>query len=76
MTFFDIKLVLHPRHKLMYFKRMDWDVEWISTAEGLVREEFERSYMAAKNINTDNSDLKDTEGTSQQVNHQGKKVRV
>ena len=55
---------------------MDWDVEWISTAEGLVHEEFERSYMAAKNINTDDSDLEDTEGTSQQVNRQGKKVRI
>ena len=76
MTFFDIKLVLHPRHKLTYFKRMDWDVEWISTAEGLVRKEFEHSYMAAKNINTDDSDLEDTEGTSQQVNRQGKKVRI
>jgi hypothetical protein len=39
-------LVLHPRHKLDYFEKADWEEEWIVTAKRIVREEFERSYMA------------------------------
>ncbi|KIM54105.1 hypothetical protein SCLCIDRAFT_39696, partial [Scleroderma citrinum Foug A] len=39
-----IAMVLHPRHKLSYFKNAQWEVEWIATAEVLVREEFARSY--------------------------------
>lgn len=39
-------LVLHPRHKLEYFKTAAWEDDWIETAEGLVRDEFERSYSA------------------------------
>jgi hypothetical protein len=37
--------VLHPRHKLAYFKTARWEEEWIETAASLVREEFERSYL-------------------------------
>jgi hypothetical protein len=37
--------VLHPRHKLAYFKSARWEEEWIETAASLVREEFERSYL-------------------------------
>ena len=29
-------IVLHPCHKLTYFKNMDWEVNWISTAERLM----------------------------------------
>jgi hypothetical protein len=36
--------VLHPSHKLEYFKAASWDDEWIETAEELVRSEFERTY--------------------------------
>lgn len=36
--------VLHPRHKLEYFKNAGWEAEWISTAEKIVRDEYERSY--------------------------------
>lgn len=46
--------VLHPRHKLSYFKTTRWEEEWITTAERLVRDEFARSYMnieADKDIN-------------------------
>ncbi|KAF8157780.1 hypothetical protein BJ912DRAFT_866724 [Pholiota molesta] len=39
-----IAMVLHPRHKLSYFKRAKWDEEWITAAEDIVRAEFERSY--------------------------------
>jgi hypothetical protein len=36
--------VLHPRHKLEYFKRAGWDNEWIATAREIVQTEFDRSY--------------------------------
>ena len=38
-------IVLHPRHKLSYFKTTRWEDEWITTAEQLVRDEFTNSYM-------------------------------
>jgi hypothetical protein len=31
-------VVLHPRHKLSYFKSADWEDDWINTAEALVRD--------------------------------------
>ena len=37
-------LVLHPRHKLDYFKKAGWKDEWITAARQIVRDEFERSY--------------------------------
>ena len=36
--------MLHPRHKLEYFKNAGWEDEWINTAERIVRNEYERSY--------------------------------
>ena len=36
--------VLHPRHKLSYFKNAGWEDEWIDAAERITRTEFERSY--------------------------------
>lgn len=39
-------LVLHPRHKLQYFKNAGWSAEWIETAKALVRDEFDRSYAS------------------------------
>ena len=45
-------IVLHPRHKLSYFKTAHWEDEWIATAEWLVRDKFASSYM---NIEADNS---------------------
>ena len=36
--------VLHPRHKLQYFRNANWSEEWIATATSIVREEFERAY--------------------------------
>ena len=38
------QLVLHPRHKLSYFKMAGWEQEWIETAKELVRDAFELSY--------------------------------
>ena len=37
-------LVLHPRHKLQYFKNAGWEQDWIDTAKGIVRSVFDRSY--------------------------------
>ncbi|KAG1852961.1 hypothetical protein C8R48DRAFT_564865, partial [Suillus tomentosus] len=39
-----IAMVLHPCHKLTYFRRAKWEDTWIETAETLVQETFERSY--------------------------------
>ncbi|KAG2041385.1 hypothetical protein BDR03DRAFT_805869, partial [Suillus americanus] len=39
-----IAMILHPRHKLTYFKSAGWEQDWIRTAETLVCDEFERSY--------------------------------
>ena len=41
-----ICLVLHPRHKLKYFKAQKWDDSWIQTTRNIVRAEFERSYQS------------------------------
>ncbi|KIJ96457.1 hypothetical protein K443DRAFT_76968, partial [Laccaria amethystina LaAM-08-1] len=44
---FRIEKVLHPRHKLQYFKNANWLLEWIDTAKDIVCEEFEHSYASA-----------------------------
>jgi hypothetical protein len=36
--------VLHPRHKLQYFKNAGWESDWIQTATDLVHDEFDLSY--------------------------------
>ncbi|KAJ8579264.1 hypothetical protein M405DRAFT_754714, partial [Rhizopogon salebrosus TDB-379] len=36
-----IAMVLHPCHKLSYFKNAGWEDEWVDTAEALIRDEFE-----------------------------------
>jgi hypothetical protein len=38
--------VLHPRHKLQYFKQAGWQAEWITTAEALVRNQYTTSYRS------------------------------
>jgi hypothetical protein len=37
-------LVLHPRHKLQYFKNAGWEDDWIERAEEIVRTQFDLSY--------------------------------
>jgi hypothetical protein len=39
-----LKLVLHPRHKLQYFKNAGWRDDWIERAEEIVRTQFDLSY--------------------------------
>jgi hypothetical protein len=43
--------VLHPRHKLDYFKGAGWEDSWIKTAEQVVRDRFDSDY------NTEEQDL-------------------
>ncbi|KIL55698.1 hypothetical protein M378DRAFT_90486 [Amanita muscaria Koide BX008] len=40
-----IAMVLHPRHKLTYFRNADWPDDWIKTAETIVRTKFEQKYQ-------------------------------
>lgn len=37
-------LVLHPKYKLKYFEKQNWEEDWIKTAEEIVREEFKKNY--------------------------------
>ena len=37
-------LVLHPRHKLKYFKTAGWEDDWVDAAETIVRDEYEQKY--------------------------------
>ncbi|KIK31888.1 hypothetical protein CY34DRAFT_31842, partial [Suillus luteus UH-Slu-Lm8-n1] len=39
-----IAMVLHPCHKLTYFKHTKWEDNWVESAETLVRETYECSY--------------------------------
>ncbi|OBZ79481.1 putative AC9 transposase [Grifola frondosa] len=56
-------MVLHPRHKLSYFKQARWEPEWIDEAERIVREKYELSYEK-RPCDEDDSDVVVT-GTSQ-----------
>jgi hypothetical protein len=49
-------LVLHPRHKLDYFKKAGWKAEWITAARQIVRDEFERSYADSPVADADEVD--------------------
>ncbi|KAG1783140.1 hypothetical protein EV702DRAFT_959578, partial [Suillus placidus] len=40
-----IAMVLHPHHKLSYFKSAGWEDGWIKIAEDLIRNEFEQSSL-------------------------------
>lgn len=39
-----LPIVLHPGHKLEYFRDNDWDEEWIDAAKEITRKEYERKY--------------------------------
>jgi hypothetical protein len=36
--------VLHPRHKLLYFKGAGWEDDWIMMVQKIVHDKFEQSY--------------------------------
>ena len=46
MCYTNIFVVLHPRHKLHYFKNARWPQEWIDTARDIVEAEFKRGYSS------------------------------
>src|SRR5216683_2083332 len=51
--------VLHPHHKLQYFKTTGWQNDWIQTAKTLVYDEFECSYASTNDNNDSNLDETD-----------------
>lgn len=44
LIYYYIYLVLHPKHKLKYFEKQNWDEDWVKTAEEIVQEEFKRNF--------------------------------
>ncbi|KIL63648.1 hypothetical protein M378DRAFT_79408, partial [Amanita muscaria Koide BX008] len=44
MLILSITTVLHPWHKLNYFRHVDWPEEWIKTAETIVRTNYNVKY--------------------------------
>ncbi|KAG2052944.1 hypothetical protein BDR06DRAFT_825559, partial [Suillus hirtellus] len=37
---FSHSYILHPCHKLIYFRNARWEDNWVTTAEELVRDQF------------------------------------
>ena len=46
MLFSYLLLVLHPHHKLQYFKNAGWEEDWIERVEEIVHTEFDKSYRS------------------------------
>ncbi|KIJ90219.1 hypothetical protein K443DRAFT_68183, partial [Laccaria amethystina LaAM-08-1] len=44
LSFLKLLLVLHPCHKLQYFKTAGWEEEWVDAAEQIVHNEFDQMY--------------------------------
>ncbi|GBE82272.1 putative AC9 transposase [Sparassis crispa] len=57
-----IAMVLHPSHKLQYFRNAGWQVEWITTARALVCEEYDRAYAQCA-VNVEPTQMKQSECT-------------
>ena len=47
-----IAMVMHPAHKLQYFKNAEWENDWISVAEELVKQEFTDNYATLQGDDT------------------------
>ncbi|KAF8416999.1 hypothetical protein L210DRAFT_3428716, partial [Boletus edulis BED1] len=53
-----IAMILHPRHKLEYFKDANWADDWVDTAERLVWQQFENLYASnTTDFKAPNSDI-------------------
>ncbi|KAF6741083.1 hypothetical protein DFP72DRAFT_835320 [Ephemerocybe angulata] len=39
-----LAMILHPRHKLQYFRNRKWEEDWIVAAQALIREEYDENY--------------------------------
>jgi hypothetical protein len=46
ITIFSPQAVLHPRHKLAYFKAQGWEDAWIDTAHKIICDEYTHSYLS------------------------------
>jgi hypothetical protein len=65
-----IRSVLHPRHKLSYFKNAGWEHEWVVAAEQIVRAEFKRSYEKHEDCeDCEEGRSSDEEGVNTQVRY-------
>jgi len=59
--------VLHPWHKLSYFKNAGWEDEWIKTAERIICAEYERSH--ARKGDAEDGEAMGDEGAANIVSH-------
>jgi hypothetical protein len=48
--------VLHPTHKLEYFRKAKWQKEWVDNAKKIVRREFKNAYAALPSRSDDSDD--------------------
>ena len=62
-----IAMVMHPTHKLAYFKKAGWETAWIKTAEELVREEFQDHYAVPEDGDEDAPANIDASASSKEV---------
>jgi len=67
--------VLHPCHKLQYFKTAGWQDDWTQIAETLVCDEFECSYLSTNDNNNSNLDKAD-KADIRENELAGKKVHI
>ncbi|KAJ3513591.1 hypothetical protein NLJ89_g2860 [Agrocybe chaxingu] len=61
-----IAMVLHPCHKLVYFKNAGWEEEWINTTRDIVRAEYDHTYAFMDTLEL--SENTATSTTSQSLN--------
>jgi hypothetical protein len=54
ITFF---LVLHPQHKLEYFKNAGWKGAWIKTAQQIVEDAYKKGYASRDIISGPNVEV-------------------
>ena len=47
-----IWVVLHPHYKSLYFVKAKWPQDWITTAEGILREEWTKNYKVSMEPST------------------------
>lgn len=59
--------MLHPRHKLEYFKRHKWEDAWIQAASDIVHDEFSRTYESIDGPDVDLDDDGNAEHNSNEV---------
>ncbi|KAF5356677.1 hypothetical protein D9758_013731 [Tetrapyrgos nigripes] len=56
-----VAMVLHPRHKLNYFKTAEWPESWKNMALEIVRDVYERDYKSKMTVENDAMDVDEPE---------------